>query len=76
MSLYYEAAGILSQSSDSGSLKSRVYNDKTLKSKPAHLYALISETVKYQDIINEAIEKSGILAIEKKVHPVTLLQTQ
>ena len=69
MSLYIEAAAILA--STKGSLKSRIYhrspNEAPLKSPPARLYALIVETLKHLDILNEVIEKSGILALERKV---------
>lgn len=66
MSLYLEAANILSQKD--GSLKSRIYSPKsTLKSPPAKLYALIVETLKYQELLNEIISASGLLQHEKKV---------
>jgi hypothetical protein len=67
MSLYYDAASVLSSSSQDGSLKSRIYNSKNFKSKPAHIYALISETTKYDGFLKELIENSGILALEPKV---------
>jgi putative methyltransferase len=64
MSLYLEAASILTSSS--GSLKSRIYH-QPVKSPPARLYALIVETLKHQAILNEVISASGILGLEKKV---------
>lgn len=71
MSLYIEASSILTETS--GSLKSRIYHRNAsqipLKSPPARLYALIIETLKHQEILNEVIEKSGILALERKVVP-------
>ena len=67
MSLYYDAASVLSPSSQDGSLKSRIYNSKNFKSKPANIYALISETAKYDGFLKELIENSGILALEPKV---------
>ncbi len=66
MSLYIEAARILSRPKD-GSLKSRIYSNPSLKSPPNRLYALIIETLKHQDVLNEVIEKSGILQLDKKV---------
>jgi putative methyltransferase len=69
MSLYLEASSILLETS--GSLKSRIYHrppsSPPLKSPPARLYALIIETLKHQSLLNEVIEKSGILGLERKV---------
>lgn len=68
MSLYYDAATVLSSTELRGSLKSRVYgNDRSLKSKPAHLYALISECAKYDFFLKEVIDNAGILKHEPKV---------
>lgn len=68
MSLYYDAASILSSSDLSGSLKSRLYaKDSNLKSKPPHLYALISETAKYDTFLKEVINNADILSLEQKV---------
>lgn len=68
MSLYYDAATILTTSAHDGSLKSRIYGNKLgLKSKPAHIYALISETAKYDLLLKEVIDNTGLLADEAKV---------
>lgn len=68
MSLYFETAEILNQiGSNHESLKAKVYGNKALKSPPASIYALASEATKWSAIITEVIEKSGILALEKKV---------
>ncbi len=68
MALYNEAASVLTTPSDGGgSLKSRIYNSKDLKSNPAHLFALISEASKWSAVLKEVIEKSGILSLERKV---------
>ena len=68
MSLYYEAAGLLSNFSNAtGSLASRVYGNKALKSKPAHVFALISEATKWSGILSQVIEKAEVLRLEKKV---------
>jgi hypothetical protein len=68
MSLYYDAANVLSGESLQGSLKSRIYGANAgFKSKPAHVYALISECAKYDLFLSEVIDKSGILAHEPKV---------
>lgn len=70
MSLYYEAAAILSDDSGGGSLKSRIYNDTSkLKSRPAQLYALITEAAKYDVFLAEVIDNAGILKLEPKVSP-------
>lgn len=67
MSLYHEAAGILSSSNEGGSLKSRIYGKKDLKSPPAQLYALVFETCKWSLVLKEVIEASEILKSERKV---------
>ncbi|CCX30621.1 Similar to Putative methyltransferase C2C4.06c; acc. no. O14039 [Pyronema omphalodes CBS 100304] len=76
MSLYIEAASILNETS--GSLRSRIYHrpasSPQLKSPPARLYALIIETLKHQEILNEVIAKSELLKLERKLtHSLTLL---
>lgn len=71
MSLYYEAAQLLTTASDGrGSFKSRIYNSTNLKSNPAHLFALISEASKWSPVLKEVIEKSGLLPLERKVRPM------
>jgi putative methyltransferase len=68
MSLYYDAAAVLTTAAQDGSLRSRIYNNKLgLKSKPAHIYALISETAKYDQFLKEVIDNVGLLAQEPKV---------
>lgn len=69
MSLYFEAAAVLSGPSHAGSLKSRVYTGKW-KSPPAQIYALIVEVAKYNECIKEVIDNAGILAHESKVSQV------
>jgi putative methyltransferase len=67
MSLYYEAASVLTDGTG-GSLKSRIYNDTAkYKSRPAQLYALITETAKYDVFLKEVIENADILKLEPKV---------
>lgn len=77
MSLYIEAASILNETS--GSLRSRIYHrpasSPQLKSPPARLYALIIETLKHQEILNEVIAKSELLKLERKVFQLLLLTT-
>ncbi|KAF8423422.1 S-adenosyl-L-methionine-dependent methyltransferase [Tirmania nivea] len=75
--IYTEASNIL-LTHKSGSLKSRIYSahnaSQNSRASPARLYALIMETLKYQDLLNEVIKNSGILSIEKKLNPtITLL---
>jgi hypothetical protein len=69
MSLYYDAASFLSPaSSREGSLKSRIFKAGShLKSNPATIYALLSETTKYDTLLAEVIDNAGILALESKV---------
>ena len=71
MSLYYEAASLLANPEKAGgSLKSRIYKQKGLKSSPAQLYALITEASKWSKVLKDVIEKCGLLAEEKKVSAI------
>lgn len=73
MSLYYEAADVLANPEKTGgSLKSRIYKNKELKSSPAQLFALISEASKWSLLLKDIIERCGLLANEKKVPTVNL----
>lgn len=74
MALYYDAASILSSTEISGSLKSRIYNTNNvnLKSKPAQIYALISETAKRDVFLKEVIDNTDLLKDEPKVSPKPL----
>lgn len=73
MALYYDAATVLGTDLQVGSLKSRVYDESLgLQSKPAHLYALISETAKYDVLLSEVIENAGLLALEFKVRQIPI----
>jgi hypothetical protein len=68
MSLYYEAAAILSNPDKvGGSLKSRIFGKKDLKSSPANVFALVMETTKWSAVLKEVVEKSGLLREERKV---------
>jgi len=68
MSLYYEAADILAAPNDAGgSLKSRVFSSKALKSQPAQVYALVIETCKWSPLLREVIERAELLGLERKV---------
>lgn len=69
MSLYYEAAALLSSASQfSGSLRSRVYDSKdTIKSSPPLVYALVTECAKWDAVLSEVIDHAGILSQERKV---------
>jgi putative methyltransferase len=74
MSLYYEAASLLSgpRASPSASLKTRIYSapNGSFKSAPKQLYALLLQTRKYSEILVEVVEKSGIIEAEKKLTPL------
>ncbi len=74
MSLYYEAAQLLDNlNNHRGTLKSRIYNNTSLKSPVPQLYALVSETIKWNSELNEVIERSSLLEHEKKVSPIHCL---
>lgn len=67
MALYYDAASVLSSTETSGSFKSRIYGNDNLKSKPAQIYALISETAKRDVFLKEVLENANLLEDEPKV---------
>lgn len=70
MSLYYEAAEVLiAPTNAGGSLKSRIFSKKDLKSQPAQIYALAIETCKWSPVLKEIIEFADILRLERKVSP-------
>ncbi|KAK2003634.1 NOL1/NOP2/sun family protein [Colletotrichum falcatum] len=74
MSLYHETAEILSASPDhGGSLKSRVFGKKGLKSPPAQVYALALETCKWSAVLKEVVEAAELLRHERKLTPVLAL---
>lgn len=66
MSLYFDAASILTSPSTGGSFKSRIYSSRS-KASPAQIYALITETSKWDVLLKEVIENAGILSLEHKV---------
>ncbi|KAK8233522.1 S-adenosyl-L-methionine-dependent methyltransferase [Phyllosticta capitalensis] len=71
MSLYYEAAGLIENpDKKGGSLKSRVFGSKTLKSNKAAIFALVTESTKWSPVLKDVVEKSGILKLEKKLTPL------
>lgn len=69
MSLYHDAAASLSGAGADagGSFKARLYANPKLKAPPAQVYALISETAKWDTVLKEVIENAGILQLEPKV---------
>lgn len=68
MSLYYDAAALLdSRDVANASLKSRVFGNKTLKSPPVAVYALVSEATKWSNVLKEVIERSDLVKLERKV---------
>ncbi|CRG91916.1 hypothetical protein PISL3812_08970 [Talaromyces islandicus] len=75
MSLYYDAVTVLSSSATSqgGSFKSRIYNAKSLKASPAQIYALVTEAAKWDILLKEVIENTGILSLESKLTPLLCL---
>jgi len=78
MSLYYDASTILTNpSSTGGSFKSRIYNSRSTNTKasPAQIYALITETAKWDIVLKEVIERAEILKLEAKVVAHHLIQS-
>ncbi|PNY25539.1 25S rRNA (Cytosine-C(5))-methyltransferase [Tolypocladium capitatum] len=74
MSLYHEAAEVLTAAStDGGSLKSRVFGKKKTKSPPNQLYALVLETSKWSPVIKEVVEGAELLKRERKLTPALSL---
>ncbi|OJD10971.1 hypothetical protein ACJ73_09646 [Blastomyces percursus] len=70
MSLYLDAVSILENGSRTGgSFKARVYNSK-LKSSAVQVYALITETAKWDIILKEVVENAGFLSLEPKLTPL------
>ena len=68
MSLYHEAAQILTTASEQGgSLKSIVFGKKDWKSDRKTLFALSTEAAKWSQVLSEVIEKSDVLGAEKQV---------
>ena len=68
MSLYHEAAAVLSlPTSAGGSLRTKVFGNKDLKSPKAQVYALALETCKWSPVLKEVIERSQLLEDERKV---------
>ena len=74
MAVYLDAAKVLSGPSGQGSLKSRIYGPNAdLRSKPAHVYALISECAKRAAFLKEVIDNADILRHEPKVRNLSLM---
>ncbi|KAI4168438.1 MAG: hypothetical protein LQ348_007495 [Seirophora lacunosa] len=70
MSLYYEAAQfLLPAQGQSGSLKSRVFGSKAIKSAPKQIFALVAETSKWSGILSEVIDNAQLLRQERKLSP-------
>ncbi|KAH6849793.1 S-adenosyl-L-methionine-dependent methyltransferase [Chaetomium sp. MPI-CAGE-AT-0009] len=70
MSLYHETAAIVTgPSTHGGSLKSRIYGNKDLKSPPAQVYALAFESSKWSAVLKEVVENSQLLQKERKITP-------
>jgi 25S rRNA (cytosine2278-C5)-methyltransferase len=68
MSLYWETADLLTAPTNAGgSLKSRIFSKKDLKSQPAQIYALAIETCKWSSVLKEVVENADILRLERKV---------
>ncbi|TVY54704.1 25S rRNA (cytosine-C(5))-methyltransferase rcm1 [Lachnellula suecica] len=71
MSLYHETAEFLTAPTNAGgSLKSRIFSKKDLKSQPAQIYALAIESCKWSAVLKDVIENAAILPIERKLTPI------
>jgi putative methyltransferase len=61
MSLYWETADLLTAPTNAGgSLKSRIFGKKDLKSQPAQIYALAIETCKWSSVLKEVVENAEV----------------
>ncbi|KAF4503823.1 hypothetical protein G6O67_008872 [Ophiocordyceps sinensis] len=56
--------------SEGGSLKSRIFGRRDIKSQPNQLYALVLETSKWSAVVKEVIEATELLKHERKLSPV------
>ncbi|KAK8178021.1 S-adenosyl-L-methionine-dependent methyltransferase [Phyllosticta citrichinensis] len=62
MSLYYEAASVIENTNKKGgSLKSRIFGDKSLKSNKASIFALVTESTKWSPILKDLTPLLAIL---------------
>ncbi|KAI4247282.1 MAG: hypothetical protein L6R40_001625 [Gallowayella cf. fulva] len=74
MSLYYDATNFLVASSNqTGSLKSRVFGAKELKSSPKQVFALVTEASRWSPILAEVVEKAQLMQEERKLTPTLAL---
>lgn len=77
-SLYEEAADVLAEISrkgTSGGLRTIIYNAKsTRRSDPRQLYALVSSTLKFRDLLAAVIKASGMMKTEYKA--VSIFKSQ
>ncbi|KAJ5343715.1 Bacterial Fmu (Sun)/eukaryotic nucleolar NOL1/Nop2p [Penicillium brevicompactum] len=73
MSLYFDAVAILTAPSSGGSFKSRIYSARNLRASPAQIYALTTEAAKWDTVLADVIDKSGILTLERKLSPLLAL---
>lgn len=70
--LYEEASQIITEISKkgtSGGLRTIIYNNassSTRRSDPRQMYALVSSTLKFRDLLTAVIKASGVLRTEKK----------
>ncbi|KAL8967559.1 MAG: hypothetical protein Q9183_002861, partial [Haloplaca sp. 2 TL-2023] len=70
MSLYYEAAAFLVSTEDrQGSLKSRIFGSKNLKSQSKQIFALVAEAIKWSPILSELVSQAQLLQHERKLSP-------
>ena len=73
MSLYHEAASILTTATEhgGGSLKSIIFSKKDWKTDRKTLFALSTEAAKWSEVLSEVVERSDVLKLEKTVGPLS-----
>jgi hypothetical protein len=75
--IYREASNILEMIEDKkGSLKSLVFAMKMTTRRKKAIYAMVANTIRNKDIINQVIKESQILSLQPKVfHPILTITT-
>lgn len=77
MSLYHETASVLhADAAAGGNLRSRIFNNKGLKSPPTQVFALALETCKFSSVLSEVIDNSQLLQHEKKVRADVIFESK
>lgn len=67
--LYEDAAAVMNEvgkKGTSGGLRSIIYNNTKCQSDPRQMYALVSSTLKYKELLAAIVKASGLLKMERK----------